>query len=48
MSFMQRELDRIGAVLRDGFNHPNHAELYAAQQALFWAQEPTGFASPLG
>lgn len=48
MSFMQRELDRIGAVLRDGFNHPNHAELYAAQQALFWAQEPTGIASPLG
>lgn len=48
MSYIQRELDRIGAVLRDGFNHPNRAELYAAQQALFWAQEPTGFASSLG
>lgn len=48
MSFIQRELDRIVTVLQDGFNHPNRAELYAAQQALFWTQEPTGFASPLG
>lgn len=46
MSFVQRELDRISAILRDGL-HPNHKELYAAQQALVWAQEPNGFASPL-
>lgn len=32
MSFIQ--LDRIGAVLRDGFNHPNRAELYARPSRL--------------
>lgn len=26
MSFIQRELDRIGAVLQDGFNHPKSRE----------------------
>ena len=45
MSFIQRELDRIGALLLEN-GHPQHAELYAAQQALYWAQEPSGFASP--
>lgn len=45
MSFVQRELDRISAAL----GAPNQAEydrLYAAQQALSWALEPTGFKSP--
>lgn len=45
MTFIQRELDRISPLLLD-LNHPQHAELYAAQQALHWAQEPNGFASP--
>lgn len=46
MSFVLRELDRIRSLLIDG-SHPQHSELYAAQQALSWAQEPDGFASPL-
>jgi hypothetical protein len=27
-------------------DNPLHAEFYAVQQALFWAQDPNGFASP--
>lgn len=46
MSFVQRELDRIGAALRAAQPGPRYAELYAAQQALAWAAEPNGFASP--
>ena len=45
MSFIQRELDRISRALHE----PRSAEynrLYAAQQALAWALEPTGFQSP--
>lgn len=45
MTFIQRELDRIRPLLLD-LSHPQHAELYAVQQALSWAQEPNGFASP--
>jgi hypothetical protein len=45
MSFIQRELNRIHPLLLD-VHHPQHAELYAAQQALRWAQDPDGFASP--
>jgi hypothetical protein len=44
MSFVQRELDRIQSALTN--NPERYAELYAAQQALAWAQEPDGFASP--
>jgi hypothetical protein len=45
MSFVQRELDRIHSALSA---HPErYAELYAAQQALAWTQEPTGFSSPV-
>jgi hypothetical protein len=44
MGFVQREIDRIRqAILADP---PNRAELYAAQQALEWAMEPSGIASP--
>jgi hypothetical protein len=46
MSFIQRELDRIGAALGDKSNGENYERLYAAQQALAWALEPTGFRSP--
>jgi len=47
MSFIARELDRIGSRLRE--LHPSDLEyekLYAAQQALSWALEPTGFKAP--
>jgi hypothetical protein len=44
MSFVQRELNRIQGALT---LHPQrHAELYAAQQALAWALEPTGIKPP--
>jgi hypothetical protein len=46
MSFIQRELDRIGNALRQTQPSPGYAELYAAQQALMWALEPNGFKPP--
>jgi hypothetical protein len=46
MSFVQRELDQIGRALRVPQTPDNYARLYAAQQALAWAMEPNGFASP--
>jgi hypothetical protein len=46
MSFIQRELDRIGNALRQPQPGREYAELYAAQQALVWALEPDGFKSP--
>ncbi len=46
MSFIQRELDRLGRALRDPQAPDSYAKLYAAQQALAWAMEPDGFASP--
>jgi hypothetical protein len=45
MSFIQRELDRMGPLPTD-MGNPHPAELSAAQQALHWALEPNGFASP--
>lgn len=45
MSFVQREIDKIRALLIEQ-KHPKHDELYAAQQALEWALEPDGIASP--
>lgn len=45
--FVARELSRIGESLRDAALSPEKYErLYAAQQALAWALEPTGVASP--
>jgi hypothetical protein len=44
MNFIKRELDKISAAISQGSNR--EPELYAAQQALAWASEPTGFASP--
>lgn len=46
MSFIQRELERIGDALRDPQPSNRYAELYAAQQALVWALEPEGYKSP--
>ncbi len=47
MSFLQRELDRVQRALRDPSNKDRYDELYAARQALAWASEPNGYASPM-
>lgn len=47
MSFVQREIDRIRAVLVAEPDAKDRDALYAAQQALVWALEPTGFMAPL-
>jgi hypothetical protein len=47
MSFIQRELDRLGAALRENPQGNDYDRLYAAQQALSWASDPSGFASPM-
>lgn len=46
MSFVQRQLARIGEALQRPQPSNRHAELYAAQQALTWALDPTAFKSP--
>lgn len=46
MSFIQRELDRISALLREPLPADRFCQLYAVQQALSWALEPEGFALP--
>ena len=46
MSFVQRELKRIETALRGKQSDANRARLASAQQALAWAMEPSGFASP--
>lgn len=45
MGFIERELDRISAALGEA-GQPDYGQLYAAQQALSWALEPTGFKAP--
>ncbi len=47
MSFIQRELDHISSALQAPRSEASYAQLYAAQQALSWAQDPDGFARPL-
>lgn len=47
MSFIQRELDRIGDALRAEPDAGDREQLYAAQQALAWALEPGGLSSPM-
>ncbi len=44
--FIERELDRLRAAYLDHGNADKRAALCAAQQALEWAREPTGFAAP--
>lgn len=46
MGFVQRELERIGVALSQPQSTSRFLEFYAAQQALSWANDPTGFASP--
>jgi hypothetical protein len=47
MSFIQRELDKIEAALDSGdLSQDAYIQLYAAQQALSWALDPTGYRSP--
>ena len=46
MSFVQRELEHIRTALLDSRDSSQRAELYAAQQALSWALEPSGYATP--
>lgn len=45
MSFVRRELEKLGRALRESQTGP-HNELYAAQQALAWALDPQAFKSP--
>jgi hypothetical protein len=44
MSFIQREIDRIRALIING--EERSEELYAAQQALEWVLEPSAIKSP--
>ena len=46
MSFINREVERIQALLRQGESVEKYSELYAAQQALSWASDPEMFKSP--
>lgn len=46
MSFIQRELDQIGVALRKTQEVGAYDRLYAAQQALSWALDPSGFKAP--
>lgn len=47
MSFIQRELDRIGVALREPRSSDDYCQFYAVQQALLWALDPVGcFKSP--
>jgi hypothetical protein len=46
MAYIERELNRIEAALREPQTDERYCQLYAAQQALAWATEPDGFKSP--
>jgi hypothetical protein len=46
MHHIRTELDRIETALRDPQTDERYCQLYAAQQALAWAMNPSGFASP--
>lgn len=46
MSFIQREIDRVASEMEAARGTVKYRELYAARQALSWALEPGGFASP--
>jgi hypothetical protein len=46
MSFIQRELDLISAALGETPTANDYDSLYAAQQALAWALEPSGIKAP--
>lgn len=46
MSFVAREMERLNRALDEGVGNPRYPELYAAQQALAWALEPSSAISP--
>ena len=46
MSFVARELERIQTALNEPERSDKYAEFYAVQQALSWALDPSGFATP--
>lgn len=46
MSFIQREIDRLNAAIRNRQDNANHEKMYSAQQALSCALDPNNFASP--
>jgi hypothetical protein len=47
MSFIQRELDKLETeLLAAEHGSPLYERIYAARQALSWALDPNGFASP--
>lgn len=47
MSFIERERARLAEALRKGPTPNTYERLYAAQQALAWASDPTAYASPM-
>jgi hypothetical protein len=46
MRFVQKEVDRIGETIRQSNPVPRYDELYAAQQALMWALDPSIYKAP--
>jgi hypothetical protein len=46
MGFVQRELEKISAALRDPQAADSYDRLYAVQQALSWSLDPTMFKRP--
>ena len=47
MSFISRELERVATKLQAGpLADDERGQLYAVQQALVWASEPTSFKAP--
>jgi len=47
VSFLERERGRIFRAMNEReYGSPEYRELYAANQALAWALDPNGFASP--
>lgn len=47
MGFVDRELKRVVTKLQAGpLADDERGQLYAVQQALVWASEPTGFKAP--
>lgn len=46
MSFVAREIEKLNRALNETPEGDRRAELYAAQQALSWALDPTGFKAP--
>lgn len=47
MSFIQRELEKTRSALREAVTSDQYSRLYAVQQALEWALDPGGYASPV-